>query len=133
MQKYYDLNGREKSVKALVKISDKSFEIDRVVIAARVLYSNLLCKMGNYLKEASQCNDKTPEEIEVLTKKIETFQQEKMETYNEVIRLLLEKNGYLFDLIWWEKNTDELDIRAFIETCMIKDSENKNLKKKIPK
>lgn len=124
-ERYFDLNSREHCVTAVIKIAEKEFRIDRVVIGTRVIYSNHLKKMGRLLKETGDIDNQDAEAINSLIQKAEAFQAEKMETYERIISLLLEKNGYGYDKAWWEENTDEIDQRTFIEKCMMKDSDKK--------
>ena len=124
MDRYYDLNGREKCVTAIITISDKTFRISRVVIAVRTLYSNHISEMGKLLERlAAYDKEKDPDgkEEKRITEEAEAFSKEKMALYERCIRLLLEKNGYTYDAAWWDENTDEVDRRSFIEKCLMKD------------
>ena len=132
MDKYIDLNGREKSITAKIKLSDTTFTIDRVVIAVRVLYSNHLKKMGELFKKVGKLDEKDLKALNTLNKAIEDFNEEKEVVYDKILKLLLEKNGYSYDKAWWQENTEEIDIRNFIEECLNKDSNN-NIKKKVLK
>lgn len=122
---YYDLNGRENCNTAVISIADRQFRIDRVVIGARVIYSNHLKRMGMLLEEVGSSNENDEEAMRKLIDKAEAFQQEKMDVYAKVLRLILSKNGYEYDAAWWEENTDEIDQRTFIEKCMMKDNAKK--------
>ena len=129
-ERYYDLNSRENCTAAVIKIADKEFKIDRVVIGARLLYSNHLKRMGKLLKETGDLEEKDEEALKALVQKAEDFQIEKMETYDKILALLLSKNGYSYDKAWWEENTDEIDQRTFIERCMMKDSDTDKKKER---
>ena len=132
MERYYDLNGREKCVTAVITIGKETFRISRVVIATRVLYSNHIKEMGELLQRLSRLESKNAdtEEARRLTAEAEEFAKRKLELYGKIIRLLLEKNGYTYDAEWWKENTDELDMRSFIEKCLMKDAPADGNKKK---
>ena len=70
------------------------------------------------------------EEAQRLSAEAEEFAKRKLDLYSKIIRLLLEKNGYEYDQEWWEENTDELDMRTFIEKCLTKDAQADGSKKK---
>ena len=132
MERYYDLSGREKCVTAVIAVGDQTFRISRVVIAARVLYSNHIKEMGDLLQKLSGLSEKDSgsEKAKRLSEEADAFAARKLDTYSSIIRLLLEKNGYSYDRIWWEENTDEMDMRTFIESCLMKDSPAGGDKKK---
>jgi len=129
MDKYIDLNGREKSITAKIKLSDTTFIIDRVVIAVRVLYSNHLIKMGELFKKVGEIKEDDQKALKEINISIEEFNEEKEKVYDKILKLLLEKNGYEFNKTWWNENTDELDIRNFIEECLNKDTNTRSKKK----
>ena len=134
-ERYYDLNGREDCVTAIIELSGKTFRISRVVIAARVLYSNHLTEMADMLKRISSYDeekDSDGKEADSLMAEAEEFGKRKMETYDRILTLLLEKNGYGYDKTWWDENTDELDRMTFIERSMMKDSDGKKKLKARP-
>lgn len=129
-ERYFDLNGRENCVTAIITVSDREFRISRVVIAARVLYSNHIRKMGELLRRVARLgDDEDSAEAKALAKEAENFASEKLDAYARIIRLILEKNGYEYSREWWEENTDEMDMRAFIEKCLMKDSPEADKKK----
>ena len=130
-ERYFDLNGREDCVTAIISISGMTFRISRVVIAVRTLYSNHLIEMGDMLRKLSALDETDKEGAERLLAESTDFGKRKRDLYERLIRLLLEKNGYDFDKAWWDENTDEMDRRLFIERCLMKDSEapSKNKKK----
>ncbi|MGD1818000.1 MAG: hypothetical protein ACPKNR_13285 [Pleomorphochaeta sp.] len=129
MEKYIDLNGREKQITATIKLSDTTFQIKRVVIAVRVLYSNHLIKMGELFKKVGEIKKDDQKALKEINISIEEFNKEKEKVYDKILKLLLEKNGYEFNKTWWNENTDELDIRNFIEECLNKDTNTRSKKK----
>lgn len=131
MEKYYDLNGREKCVTAVITIGNETFSISRVVIAVRTMYSNHIKEMGDLLERlaAMKTTDPESDEAKAFAKTVQEFGIKKLELYERLIRLLLEKNGYSYDKAWWDENTDETDRRTFIEKCLMKDTDEKAKKK----
>ncbi len=135
MERYYDINGREGCTTAVVTVADRTFRISRVVIAARVMYSNMIIRMGEMLRKLSAYDreaDTDGTEGMHLEEEATRFAKDRMETIERVLRLLLEKNGEKWDKAWWDENTDEADRRAFIERCLMKDSGNVDKKKETP-
>ena len=132
MERYFDLNGREKCITAIITIGGQTFRISRVVIAVRVLYSNHIKEMGELLQRLSKLDveNADSEEARRLSAEAEEFAKRKIDLYDRIIRLLLEKNGYEYDQAWWRENTDELDMRTFIEKCLTKDAPDRGDKKK---
>lgn len=130
MDRVYDLNNRQKSVTAVIRVSDKEFRISRVVTGVRVLYSNLLTEMGERLKEIGAVDSAkaSEEELQRLLKSTERFAKEKSDKLDECMELLLTRNGYEYDRQWWERNADEYDIRCFIEACLSKDADGSKKK-----
>jgi hypothetical protein len=126
MERIYDLNGREKCVTAIIKVSDMEFRISRVVTGVRVEYSNLLVGMGSMMKEVGHfdVSAASDDEVREMSAKAERFAKGKADTYRRCMRLLLEKNGIPYDPAWWDENADEYDIRNFIEACLSKDSQS---------
>ncbi len=119
-----------------LQLAGRSFRIARVVNAARALY-------GDVLKEASVLIGKTqavaakedemfaaPEserprltrEIQAIVEEVEHFAARKNEALMTCIKLILEANGYSFDLQWWQEHGDEMDYQSFIVEALMKDS-----------
>lgn len=123
-ERVYDLNGREGCVRAVIKVVDREFRISRVVNAVRVSYSNLLRRMGELMKEIGSLDPETmsEEDLKAMTSRVDAFAEERERTEDLCLRLLLEKNGIDYDRRWWSENTDEHDIRGFIEACLSKDA-----------
>lgn len=130
MDRIYDLNNRQKSVTAVIRVSDKEFRISRVVTGVRVLYSNLLTEMGERLKEicAVDSAKASKEELQSLVESTERFAKEKSGKLEQCMELLLTRNGYEYDRQWWDGNTDEYDVRCFIEACLSKDADGSKKK-----
>lgn len=124
MDRIYDLNDRQKCVTAVLKVSDKEFRISRVVTGVRVLYSNMLSEMGEQLKSVGdlETGTATEEEIKIAIAKAEEYSKKRKADLDSCMDLLLIKNGYEYDRSWWQDNTDEYDVRSFVEACLSKDS-----------
>lgn len=124
-ERIFDLNGRDNCVTATIKVADQAFRVNRVVTGVRVLYSNYLMEMGRLMQEVGKIDaeDASCEEDTVaLRAKVDDFSRRKGEVYDEILTLLLTRNGYVYDKAWWEANTDEMDVRAFIDACVSKDA-----------
>lgn len=121
-ERIYDLNDRGGCATAVIKVADKEFRVNRVVTGVRVLYSNLLKSMAGYLKETAEVDTGDERKMRELTERIGRFEADKRGIYGECLRLLLVRNGYTYDSDWWKDNTDEMDVRRFIEASLSKDS-----------
>lgn len=122
-ERVFDLNGRDGCVTATVKVADRTFKINRVVTAARVLYSNHLKEMGELLRRTGELGeDPDQDKVRELQEDVDEFQGRREKVYGSILTLLLTKNGYSYEKEWWENETDDLDVRAFIEACLSKDS-----------
>lgn len=124
MERIIDLNGRENCVTAVIKVSDMSFRISRVVTGVRVIYANYLREMGALMSEVGRLDASTApaEQIQALTEKANAFSSKAEEVLSQCISLILTRNGYEYDSAWWEMNTDQSDARAFIDACLGKDA-----------
>jgi len=129
-ERLFDLNDRQKCVTAVIKVSDKEFRISRVVTGVRVTYSNMLTEMGEQLKGVGEIDTEkaTKEEIQTAIEKADRFEKKRKADLDRCMDLLLTKNGYEYDRQWWQDNTDEYDVRSFIEACLSKEA--KGSKKK---
>lgn len=126
-----------------IEVAGVSFQITRVVIGARKLFGELMQDMGKYLELTGKLEEKfshigedpenrkaLDEEIKQVSKEIEEFSEDKLNRYMEIIRILLEKNGYTFDRDWWIENCEQADLQFFINEAMNKDVDGS--KKKNP-
>ncbi len=129
-ERLFDLNDRQKCVTAVIRVSDKEFRISRVVTGVRVTYSNMLTEMGEQLKSVGEIDTEkaTKEEIQAAIEKADQFEKKRKDALDRCMDLLLSKNGYEYDRQWWQDNTDEHDVRSFIEACLSKEA--KGSKKK---
>ncbi len=123
MERVFDLNGRDQCVTAKITIADQTFKISRVVTAVRVMYANHLKRMGELLKRTGEVSDNPDDEsIKMLKDDVDEFQSDRETLYDQLLSLILSRNGYEYDKTWWQNNTDDTDVRAFIETCLSKDA-----------
>lgn len=125
-ERLFDLNDRQKCVTAVIRVSDKEFRISRVVTGVRVLYSNMLTEMGEQLKAVGNIDSKkaTQEEIQAALEKADGFERKRKADIDRCLELILTKNGHEYDRQWWQDNTDEYDVRCFIEACLSKDAKS---------
>ncbi len=127
-EKLVDLNSRKDSTTAVVTLGDKTFRISRVVIAARVLYSNYLITIRDFFDGYSKV--KNEEDERRLMESYSSIAEKTNDRLLEIIELILVKNGYSFDKAWWEDNADIVDLRGFIDACISKDASSAGVKKK---
>lgn len=129
-EKLFDLNSRREQNAALIRIADKEFKITRVVIAARVLYSNYLSEVSSFFKDVENVNNQEMNAAE-LERKYSNFSSSVPSRLSEIVKIILSSNGYDYDAAWWDYNADTADLRDFIDCCMTKDnSAGKGSKKK---
>lgn len=120
-ERLFDLNGRDGCAVAVIKLGDKEFRISRVVIAARVEYSNYLKTVSALLKEYADLKDDDQAQVTAMYEKYMSYAEGVPDLMKEIIQLLLEKNGYAFDEEWWDHNADLEDMRGFIDAALSKD------------
>lgn len=128
-EKLFDLNSRREATVAVVTLGDKTFRIARVVIAARVMYSNYLSTLASLLHDAQELN-KGAMSAEELEEKYRDKVSNACSTLQEIVALILKSNGYEYDAAWWDNNSDIEDLRNFIDSCMSKDNREVKDKKK---
>ncbi len=134
--KIVNLDDEKNSVTIIVE--GREFTISRIVLKARQLYGEYLIFCGNYLTMIGDMNKKvesaTKAELETinvkLEKDIEEFAIKKAAHLNGLAKIIMEKNGYDFDLSWWEENADYQVMEQFILTAMKKDESPVDTKKK---
>lgn len=136
MNKIVNLDDQKNSVTIVTE--GKEYTINRIVLKARQMYGEYLIFAGNYLNMIGAINDKvktaTNDELqainEQLEKDIESYAYGKAEHLQGMMKIILEKNGYDFDLKWWEENSDYQAMEQFIITAMKKDEDAADTKKK---
>ncbi len=129
MEKVFDLSNRDNCVTAVITVGNKEFRIKRIVNAVRVTFSNHLIEMGQMLQLLSK-NYSNKKALKDMEKKADEFAKNKEATYDQLLKWILEANGYKYNKKWWFENTTENEIRLFIETCLNKDVDEKEIKKK---
>lgn len=125
--KLIDLNARRDQDVKQIALADKSFNIRRVVIAARVMYGNYLTTIANLLTDIERMNrgEVDARELEARYKDVAG---DTPDLLLSIIEVILRGNSLEFDRAWWESSCDVQDMRAFIDACM--SSGDKNDKKK---
>jgi hypothetical protein len=138
MHKIVNLDDEKNSVTLIVE--GKEFTINRIVLKARQVYGEYLKLSGEYLKLIAESNDtegKSVEELEALNAKLEKAVEDyafrKAEYLDELLEIILVKNGYDFDIDWWHDNTDYGAIESFVYAALKKDDEGAPSKKKAGK
>jgi hypothetical protein len=135
MNKIVNLDDEKKSVTLIVE--GKEFIISRIVLKARQIYGEYLQDTGKYYNLVAECNDlskkdvKELEEISAkLEKAIEAYVLRKADYIEQLLEVILTKNGYDFDLEWWHDNTDYSIMESFVYAALKKDEDDKPSKKK---
>jgi hypothetical protein len=142
MSKTVDLSGEQRN-SLTIKVGGEMFLIDRVVLAVRQKYEeySTLVSEGAQLYSVYQelmesISGASEEKQQELQQKIDRT-RERMEAYNErvsrdhgtlldllleIIRLIVEKNGYEYDRDWWLENVTQAEIVQFISEVLNKDT-----------
>jgi len=126
-----------------IEVGDQSFDISRLTMQIRELYGEYNIFSGEYAKSVYALNEESKklamgnnvEGLEVnyekMTNLIEGYAKGKAERIQNILTILLDKNGYKFDEKFWEENADYQFMEWFIIQCMNKDVEEKAPKKKL--
>ena len=123
-----------------IEVGDQSFDISRLTMQIRELYGEYYIFSGEYAKKVSAINEASKqttgvEELESkqaeLTELITSYAVDKAERIQNILTIILDKNGYKFDSDFWEKNADYQFMEWFIVQCMNKDVDEKAPKKKL--
>jgi hypothetical protein len=122
-----------------IKIGGKSFVISRLTMRITELYGEYLIFCGEYAKKvnatkllADDSGVDLPglEKIDAdMQKLVEDFSIEKAERIEEMLKTILVKNGYEFDLEWWHNNATYQDMEMFIFQSLKKDEDEAPKKK----
>lgn len=124
-----------------ITIGGKEFVIYRITLRARQKYGEYLIFCGNHYNKATEINkrlESASETVETLTamqnemtSMIESFAIEKANKLDQLLQIILEKNGYEYSREWWEENTDYNKMELFIVSALKKDeAETSHPKKK---
>ena len=127
MERVFDLDAGR--TVAAVRLSGCEFRIARVVIAARVLYSNHLRTISSLLKDAGALEAGGMDAGE-LERRYSEYAERTPDVLLEVVRAILEPNGIAYDDAWWRTHADVADLRGFIDACMSKDADDRGKDKK---
>lgn len=123
-ERLIDLNGRDGCSVAVITIQDKTYRISRIVVAARLMYSNYLSTISKLLNEyADTAGAADNKQIQGLYDKYTEYAEKVPDILLGIIQLLLEKNGYEYSEEWWKENSDIEDMRGFIDAALSKDSD----------
>ncbi len=102
-----------------IQVADKQFVIGFVSIYARKRAADFQEAVARLL--AIQSIEDEEKRKSELNKLVEADLLAKVEVREEVIKTILESNGYEFDADWWDRNTSYADQNEFIQLCMMKD------------
>lgn len=135
MNKIVNLDDEKKSVTLIVE--GKEFVISRIVLKARQIYGEYLQDTGKYYNLVAECRNlegKDVKELEEVNAKleaaIEDYAKRKANYIEQLLEVILTKNGYEFNLDWWHENTDYSVMESFVYAALKKDEDDKPSKKK---
>lgn len=129
MGKLIDLNARRDQEVRQIMLADASFNIRRVVIAARVMYGNYLATIADLMKDVEKMN-RGELDARDLEARYKDVAGDTPDLLLSIIEVILRGNGLEFDRAWWEASCDVQDMRNFIDACMSSSTADKNDKKK---
>lgn len=127
-ERIFDLESRREAALAVIRLGGMEFRIVRVVIAARVMYSNYLSRVSQLFRDISD-KEEAAKDAKGLMDRYGDFAQKAPDILMEIIQTILETNGIAFDRTWWERHSDVEDMRNFIDACMSKGDDGKGKKK----
>lgn len=127
-ERIFDLESRREAAVAVIRLGGMEFRIVRVVIAARVMYSNYLSRVAALFSDISAAEGGKVD-AKALMDRYGDFAQKAPDILLEIIQAILETNGIAFDRTWWENHSDVEDMRNFIDACMSKGDDGKGKKK----
>lgn len=138
-KKIVNLDDEGKSVS--ITIGGKEFVIARITLRARQKYGEYLVFCGQHYQKAADINkrlESASETVESLsamqnemTAMIERFAIEKANKLDQLLQIILEKNGYEYSREWWEENTDYNKMELFIVSALKKDETAQPKKKEM--
>ena len=121
-------------------IRDKSFEINFVNNWCRERYQDMIDKveelgdLPDQLDEISRRDDIGDRAklrlLKDLKREKRGLSREIVDIRGEILKELLETNGYEYDQKWWSRKTDADDLNEFILSCLQKDLKADGSKKK---
>lgn len=130
-KKIVNLDDEGKSVS--ITIGGKEFVISRITLRARQKYGEYLVFCGSHYQKATEINKRLESDRETvetltamqneMTTMIESFAVEKASKIDQLLQIILEKNGYEYSREWWEENTDYNKMELFIVSALKKDEE----------
>ena len=116
-----------------VEVRGKSFDIDLVNNYVHEQYSKLTEMSYDLVSLADEVGNLQPGEIAAGVKRIRADsnakKRELCEVRDDIVRELLESNGYEFDGEWWKRKTSPDDMNEFMVECVKRDSKG-TVKKK---
>jgi hypothetical protein len=130
--KIVNLDDEAKAVDIVV--AHRTFHIARITLRIRQLYGQYLIFSGEYLNKVHAINEAANQvriegksegrllelqnELDV---NIEKFAYDKATRLSEMLKTILEKNGYEYEEEWWSENSDYNGMERFIVAAISKD------------
>ena len=111
-----------------IRLAGETFRITRVVTGVRQLYADYTTETIRAIEKADTLHredDESDEGFErrvlKVSREITAITDRNRETFFEMLKLILSRNGHELDRQWWDDNTDEGDRRRFLDACLSKD------------
>lgn len=122
-----------------LQVRDKEFDITFVNNYVREQYQEILSlsdeisELPDQIEELEK-QDLSKSELKKELKKVNKKRTELIKDIaavrEDIVRELLETNGYEYDVSWWAHKTDANDINDFMLDCIMKDVSGGGTKKK---
>jgi hypothetical protein len=126
-----NINNRERPAISL-EVAGQHFEIKRVVTGVRQRWGEFLQLQGEALEKVADLQkkvevaggdmDKVRDDVVGAQEYSNRIAERRTAAEKECIELILEKNGYTFDWLWWLDETDSVDRQGFIIEALNKDT-----------
>ena len=105
-----------------MQVRDKSFKIDLVNNYVHELYSEMAGLSFDLSDVSSDVEEvKTRAEFKELRLGYKLIAKQIVELRDQIIKELLESNGYNYDSTWWKRKTSVNDLNEFVLACVKKD------------
>lgn len=112
-----------------IRLAGARFRITRVVTGVRQLYADYtrrtieaVDKANSLIQGSDEADEAFEKRVRQVTEEINEYVEGNREIFFSMVELILSRNGHELDREWWDENTDELDRRMFLDTCLSKDA-----------
>jgi hypothetical protein len=134
--KIVNLDDSAKAVE--ITMGGKTFKISRITIRAKNLYTQYreLCGMAQVKISAQKIElegmslEEGKLSVESIRKNAEELAEDIVSHSFEMVKIILEGNGYEYSKDWLEENVSYENLGAFISTAILKDDQDRVVQKK---